>query len=68
MKHPQILPKALTQKLSRNLHSITFEIILTHKYPYLAPQVVCLTPFAPQILSLCDGRDLFDEITGREGW
>jgi len=47
---------------------ISFQIILTHKYPRSTPQIVCLTPFIPKVISLCDGRDLFDEVVGKGGW
>ena len=45
-----------------------FEIILSNKYPFRDPQVLCHTEFAHQMLSLNDGRDLFGEVVGEGGW
>ena len=66
LKSPKLFTENTISKLDSSTPSITFEIILTHRYPYRHPQVICLTPFSP--IALCDGRDLFHEIVGKDGW
>jgi hypothetical protein len=66
LKSQKLFSANTISKLDPNALSITFEVILTYRYPYRHPQVICLTPFGP--LSLCDGRDLFHEIVGKDGW
>jgi len=45
-----------------------FELVLSNKYPFRDPMIICHTEFAPSILSLNDGRDLFNEVVGEGGW
>ena len=63
-KNESVFRDNILKMMPQTMLSITFEIILPPKYPYGQPQVICLSPFAPPVLSLCDGRDLYDEIVG----
>jgi len=50
------------------LKTFDFEILLPIKYPFIDPQIMCHTSFSHVFLSLNDGRDLFNEVVGSEGW
>jgi ubiquitin-protein ligase len=57
-----------TDLIDSNLKSFDFEILLPPKYPFLDPQIMCHTDFAHKFLSLNDGRDIFNEVVGDQGW
>lgn len=41
---------------------------MANKYPFRDPQVFCHTEFTHPMLTITDGRDLFNEIVGEGGW
>lgn len=57
-----------TELIDSAITSFDFEILLTPKYPFVDPQVLCHSKFAHPFLSLNDGRDLFNEVVGSQGW
>jgi len=57
-----------TQLLDQKHQTFEFEMLLPNKYPFTDPQILCHTDFAHPMLSLSDGRDLFNEVVGRDGW
>lgn len=55
-------------KLPSEITTLKFEIQLENRYPCCDPQIFVLTNFAHRSLSLADGRNLFDEVVGENGW
>ncbi len=48
---------------------IKFKILLEERYPFKDPQILCLTDFLNnETFSISDGRDLFNEVVGQDGW
>lgn len=45
-----------------------FQIVMSPKYPFRDPTILCLTDFGHPLVCLTDGRDLFHEIVGEGGW
>ena len=54
--------------MNQDLERYDFEIVLSNKYPFRDPLILCHTDFTNGMLSLDDGRDLFSEIVGEGGW
>lgn len=57
-----------TDLIDSSIKAFEFEIMLPIKYPFIDPQIFCHTNFAHQFLSLSDGRDIFNEVVGEQGW
>ena len=64
----QVLKKEYQTKVTRGVERIEFEIVLENRYPVRDPQITCHTSFTDPVLSLADGRDLYTEIVGENGW
>lgn len=53
-----------TNLIDPAITEFAFEILLPIKYPFVDPQILCLSNFAHSFLSLDDGRDIFNEVVG----
>ena len=53
-----------TELIDDLIQTFEFEIFLPVKYPFVDPQIMCLTKFSHSFLSMTDGRDIFNEIVG----
>ena len=65
--HKSALPSG-TLNVNQEIERYDFEIVLSNKYPFRDPLILCHTDFTSEMLSLDDGRDLFSEIVGEGGW
>ena len=57
-----------TELIDQAITDFTFEVLLPIRYPFIDPQIMCLSSFAHSFLSLDDGRDIFNEVVGEQGW
>ena len=67
--------KVVIQKLAvpselirEDIQSYAFEILMSNKYPFRDPQVLCHTQFTHPMVCITDKRDLFQEVVGEGGW
>lgn len=50
------------------IENYDFEILMSNKYPFRDPQVLCQTQFTHPMVCITDYRDLFREVVGEGGW
>lgn len=67
--HVSIKREAIPSELKKeNIEMYDFQILMSKKYPFRDPQVLCHTDFTHPMLTITDGRDLFRDVVGEGGW
>ena len=67
--HVTIDKSAVQSDLKKeHIEEYEFEILMSNKYPFREPSVLCHTKFTHPMLCITDHRDLFHEVVGEGGW
>ena len=67
--HVTINKDAVQSELKKpDVPEYEFEVLMSNKYPFREPSVLCHTQFTHPMLCITDKRDLFSEVVGEGGW
>ena len=54
--------------VNKDIEGYDFELLMSNKYPFRDPMVLCHTNFTHPMLTITDRRDLFQHVVGEGGW